>query len=113
MTGAVWIFLAALVVFAALVGVMPLRGGNGQHAHAGPGTVDVWRLREVIAAQQDIAEPEDIVWPDEDPDTGRHRMVNVDMLCHRIATAIVEHGGQGRRRFPLPMDVCYPPAALR
>ncbi|RCW37475.1 hypothetical protein DFQ14_1283 [Halopolyspora algeriensis] len=33
--------LAAVV---ALAGVLPLRGGSGQHAHAGPGTLTVWQL---------------------------------------------------------------------
>ncbi|MBB5154148.1 hypothetical protein [Saccharopolyspora phatthalungensis] len=100
-----WISVAALVVLAAL-GVMPLRGGTGQHAHAGPGTYSVWQLRENATRQMEIAaEPEIIVWPTEDPDRGRHHIRNIDRLCHRLAVAILEHGAV---RSPMPIDVCPP-----
>ncbi|MCI2418687.1 hypothetical protein MOQ72_14700 [Saccharopolyspora sp. K220] len=100
MTGVVWISVAAVLLVA--LGLFPLRGGNGQHAHAGPGTVSVWQLRESILAAQ---EQEAIVWPTEDPDRGRHHMRNVDMLCHRLATVILEHGAV---RSPIRLDVCPP-----
>ena len=35
---------SVVVVFAAVAGVLPLRSGHGQHAHAGPGAVTVWHL---------------------------------------------------------------------
>ncbi|MEV0698468.1 hypothetical protein AB0I53_11190 [Saccharopolyspora sp. NPDC050389] len=99
MIGAVWISVAALVVLAGL-GVMPLRGGTGQHAHSGPGTLSVWQLRQNAGE-----ESENIAWPAEDPDRGRHHMRNVDMLCHRLALAVLERGAA---RAPVPIDVRPP-----
>jgi hypothetical protein len=117
MIGAVWISVGVLVVLAGL-GVMPLRGGTGQHAHAGPGTLSVRQLCENAAAEPDtfagletfeesnaFAESEVVGWPTEDLDRGRHHVRNVDMLCHRLAVAILEHGVA---RVPVPVDVCPP-----
>lgn len=44
---------ATVALFALATAVLlafPLRSGNGEHAHAGPGTLTVHRLREVAAA---------------------------------------------------------------
>ena len=44
---------ATIALFALATAVLlafPLRSGNGEHAHAGPGTLTVHRLREVAAA---------------------------------------------------------------
>jgi hypothetical protein len=117
MIGAVWIFVGVLVVLAAL-GVMPLRGGTGEHAHAGPGTLSVWQLCEKAAAEPNtlaeaetfeeskaFAESEVVEWPTDDLDRGRHHIRNIDMLCHRLAVAILEHGAV---QAPVPVDVCPP-----
>ncbi|MGP4018476.1 hypothetical protein [Saccharopolyspora sp. 5N708] len=115
MTGVVWISVVAALLVA--LGFFPLRSGNGQHAHAGPGTVSVWQLRDSVAQERDAIAwaaqeretimwaAEEIAWPTEDPDRGRHHMRNVDMLCHRLALAILEHGVF---RATAPMDVCPP-----
>ncbi|MDA3647770.1 hypothetical protein LZ318_37060 [Saccharopolyspora indica] len=47
-------YFTIFVVSAAVLGILaltPIRGGNGQHAGAGPGTVMVWQLREALAAE--------------------------------------------------------------
>ena len=44
---------ATIALFALATAVLlafPLRSGNGEHAHAGPGTLTVHRLHEVVAA---------------------------------------------------------------
>lgn len=43
--------IGMLVLLGAAVPFLPLRGGNGDHAHAGPGTVTVHWLRELVTAQ--------------------------------------------------------------
>lgn len=68
-----------LAAVAALAGVLPLRGGGGQHAHAGPGTLTVWQLfaqgephrqgrgedRVLFpAALEPGSDPEEVVWPE-------------------------------------------------
>ncbi|QIZ35253.1 hypothetical protein [Saccharopolyspora sp. ASAGF58] len=40
--------IGALAAAAAFVAVFPLRGGNGQHAGAGPGVVSVWQIRDTV-----------------------------------------------------------------
>ncbi|MGW5648584.1 hypothetical protein ACWEV3_42410 [Saccharopolyspora sp. NPDC003752] len=80
--------LAAIGAFAAVAGVLaviPIRGGTGQHAGAGPGAVMVWQLTEALEAERSAAvsietadDPaeEEIRWPEE-PMTeyvGRHRL---------------------------------------
>ncbi|MDR7301868.1 hypothetical protein [Haloactinomyces albus] len=42
--GGISLGAGALVAAAALAGMLPWRGGAGQHAHAGPGTLTVWQL---------------------------------------------------------------------
>ncbi|TDD51375.1 hypothetical protein [Saccharopolyspora elongata] len=82
-------YLAVLGVFAAVAGVlavMPIRGGTGQHAGAGPGAVMVWQLTEALEAERsaavsietadDPAPEEEIRWPEEPVAeyVGRHRL---------------------------------------
>lgn len=40
------LMLAAVALVAVVAGVVPLRGGHGQHSHAGPGALSVWQLHE-------------------------------------------------------------------
>ncbi|MEU6270167.1 hypothetical protein [Saccharopolyspora shandongensis] len=81
-------YLAVLGAFAAVAGVlavMPIRGGTGQHAGAGPGAVMVWQLTEALEAERSAAvsietadDPpeEEIRWPEEPVAeyVGRHRL---------------------------------------
>ncbi|RKT83948.1 hypothetical protein SAMN05421805_11278 [Saccharopolyspora antimicrobica] len=74
--------LSVIAVLAAITALLPLRSGNGQHAHAGPGTVMVWQLVDAIAAETRHPEtplhqpPEPITWPPEQEEyTGRHRLI--------------------------------------
>ncbi len=60
-----------LCVFA-LLGclVLPFRDQHGEHAGAGPGATDVWRLREVLDAHafalpEGLAVPDELAWPDD------------------------------------------------
>lgn len=46
----VLVTLGIFTVIATLSAFLPLRNGNGQHAGAGPGAVDVWRVREYTNA---------------------------------------------------------------
>ncbi|MGI8308909.1 hypothetical protein [Saccharopolyspora hattusasensis] len=70
--------VAAVFVVAAL---LPLRSGNGQHAHAGPGAVMVWQLVDAISVATPHPEPparqppEPIEWPTEEY-VGRHRLAS-------------------------------------
>lgn len=75
--------LSAIALLAAIIALLPLRSGNGQHAHAGPGTVMVWQLVDAIAAETRPPEtplhqpPEPIAWPPEQEEyTGRHRLLS-------------------------------------
>ncbi len=101
-----------LVGTVVLAGVLPLRGGHGQHAHAGPGTVGVWQLCALARSERERKavlpewepDPEEIVWPEHDWPTedqghryvGRHRRIEVDL-----------------RWRPAEMPVLLAPAALR
>ncbi|MDR7301783.1 hypothetical protein [Haloactinomyces albus] len=40
----VWSVMALVAAIALGASVLPLRGGHGQHAHAGVGALDVWQL---------------------------------------------------------------------
>lgn len=51
------IAVAALFVTTVFLLTFPLRGGNGQHAGAGPGALTVWALRESLTAPS-IRHPE-------------------------------------------------------
>ncbi|MDR7301950.1 hypothetical protein [Haloactinomyces albus] len=88
--------LGAVAVLTAVAGVIPLRGGHGQHADAGPGALSVWQLHEpagpefesplrhdarardvraeirLPAARPTVREPdpEEIDWPDGDWSNG-------------------------------------------
>ncbi|MEV0082524.1 hypothetical protein [Saccharopolyspora sp. NPDC050642] len=42
--------IGLLAAAAALVAAFPLRGGNGQHAGAGLGSVSVWQIRDTMQA---------------------------------------------------------------
>lgn len=44
---------SVVVVFAAVAGVLPLRSGHGQHAHAGPGAMTVWHLYDNATLRPD------------------------------------------------------------
>ncbi|MBF6510995.1 hypothetical protein IU422_25025 [Nocardia farcinica] len=75
--------LIAIAVLVAIVALLPLRSGNGQHAHAGPGAVMVWQLVDAIAAEARKPEspphqpPEPIAWPPEEEEyAGRHRLLS-------------------------------------
>lgn len=104
----VWMPLAALIVLAAL-GAMPLRGGAGQHAHAGPGALTVWQLRENAyqETEPEALEPEEITWPTTDTDQalaqGKHHIRSIDPLRHRLAMAVLECGAT---RSLLRVDAC-------
>ncbi|MEV6232209.1 hypothetical protein AB0L88_30550 [Saccharopolyspora shandongensis] len=84
-------YLAVLGAFAVVAGalaVMPIRGGTGQHAGAGPGAVMVWQLSEALEAERaariaavsvetaDDPLEEEIRWPEEPVAeyVGRHRL---------------------------------------
>lgn len=67
---------AVTLVLVALLSVLPLRGGHGRHAHAGPGALNVWQLSDtrISHSTQDAApepdrETEEIVWPSFLPDS--------------------------------------------
>lgn len=86
---------AALLIVLALL--LPLRGGTGEHAHAGPGTVTVDRLRAspptrapaVSAWAIDTVPDEEIVWPTDEPEhVGKHRLRTDEWFCHRLATLL-------------------------
>ncbi|MEV6229409.1 hypothetical protein AB0L88_16225 [Saccharopolyspora shandongensis] len=74
-------FLGVVVAVSVVAALLPLRGGHGQHANAGPGSVMVWQLIDVIAAETRHPEPparqppEPIDWPTEEY-IGRHRLVS-------------------------------------
>ncbi|MFR9729066.1 hypothetical protein ACL03H_07550 [Saccharopolyspora sp. MS10] len=90
MIGAEALAVAVLVLAVGLGAVallLPLRGGVGEHAHAGPGALTVPRSRAAL----DLGGPpdEEIVWPEEEPErTGRHRLHVDDEFCHRLATLL-------------------------
>lgn len=87
------VLVGVLSMIALLVAMFPTSGGHGQHADPGPGAMDVWRLRETLAAERDSAtdhrmrtDPdteEIIIWPETDPDAtdyiGRHRPPQIDI----------------------------------
>ncbi|MBB5155051.1 hypothetical protein [Saccharopolyspora phatthalungensis] len=47
-------FLAVIAGFAVMAGLfaIPIRGGTGQHAGAGPGAVLVWQLSAALEAER-------------------------------------------------------------
>ncbi len=61
-----WLTLGAVVLLATVSAVLPLRGGHGQHAHAGPGTrtVDQLRGERVVLA---LSPPERSTRPPNEP----------------------------------------------
>lgn len=79
--GNVLAFLGAVAVVFAITALLPLRGGHGQHANAGPGAVLVWQLVDGNAAETRHPEPparqppEPIDWPTEEY-VGRHRLAS-------------------------------------
>ncbi|WP_190821134.1 hypothetical protein [Saccharopolyspora pogona] len=46
--------IGAFVVVAGVLAVIPIRGGTGQHAGAGPGAVMVWQLSEALEAERKV-----------------------------------------------------------
>ncbi|GAB2652953.1 hypothetical protein GCM10027271_08980 [Saccharopolyspora gloriosae] len=98
--------IAALVVAALLIApalLLPLRGGTGEHAHAGPGTVTVDRLRTApppptAAAAIDVVPDEEIAWPVDEPEhVGKHRLRTEEWACHRLATLLALRAHHERR----------------
>ena len=86
--------IAALAV--AALALFPLRGGKGQHAHAGPGATTVQHLLV-----------EEIEWPtvDQDDYVGRHRLRRTDMFAHRLEWALLEWAGGPLRRPEPPQGI--------
>lgn len=99
MSGQVGVFAAGAVLLVAMAMLFPLRGGAGEHAHAGPGTVTVDRLRASLTARAvavapiDAVPDEEIIWPshDEPEHVGRHRLRTDEWFCHRLATMLALH----------------------
>lgn len=50
------IFLVSATA-AGILALTPIRSGHGQHAHAGPGTVMVWQLRNALATEPKPSTP--------------------------------------------------------
>lgn len=93
--------IGAFIVAAGVLAFVPIRGGTGQHAGAGPGAVMVWQLSEALEAERNVRlaspriptvsietveepPPEDVIrWPEEEirwpaepvaEYVGRHRL---------------------------------------
>ncbi|MFB9568013.1 hypothetical protein [Saccharopolyspora hordei] len=98
-------YLALFLVSSAVLGVLvvPIRGGNGQHAGAGPGTVMVWQLRDAITAERaSSAIPGGIARPRStgvaDQDARREPPAEEYVGRHRLAWDVDEHS-------PCPVDL--------
>jgi hypothetical protein len=74
-------FLGLVVAVSVMAALLPLRGGHGQHANAGPGSVPVRQLFDAITTDTRHPEPpvrqppEPIDWPT-DEYVGRHRLAS-------------------------------------
>ncbi len=65
-----WFALGAAMLFPCVL-VLPLRGGHGQHAHAGPGALTLDHLtRTLDRADRGGYRIEEITWPPAFPDSG-------------------------------------------
>ncbi|WP_190820288.1 hypothetical protein [Saccharopolyspora pogona] len=79
--GSLLVFLGVVAAVLVVAALLPLRGGNGQHADAGPGAVMVWQLVDAISVATPHPEPparqppEPIEWPTEEY-VGRHRLAS-------------------------------------
>ncbi|GAA4611178.1 hypothetical protein GCM10023108_02320 [Saccharopolyspora hordei] len=105
---------AGLLAAAVLVAVFPLRGGHGQHAGAGPGTLTVRQVREAVRPDPvdvfaTMTEQECQAYLDErtrrklaavpPPYVGKHRLAIEDLVDEfhpRVAVAlhprVLQHG---------------------
>ena len=87
-SAAVVALIGVVACLSVVSAVLPLRGGNGQHAHAGPGAVSVWQISQAVAAEHHH----------EDDYAGKHRRLEYD--------AIVQPLLNGRVAFDLSTFPC-------
>ncbi|MEV0696437.1 hypothetical protein AB0I53_00750 [Saccharopolyspora sp. NPDC050389] len=103
--------IGLLAAAAAFVAVFPLRGGNGQHAGAGLGSVSVWQMRDTMQAAA-TRQPE-----------VRERTVFEDMVAERCRAYLAErhrtlaaetppYVGKHRLAIEDLVDEIYPPAII-
>lgn len=71
---AVVALVGAVACLSAVSAVLPLRGGNGQHAHAGPGAVSVWQISQAVAAERH----------NKDDYAGKHRRLEYDAIVQPL-----------------------------
>ncbi|GAA2820270.1 hypothetical protein [Saccharopolyspora taberi] len=92
---------AAAITLITGLALLPLRGGRGRHAHAGPGTLTVQNLRD-----------QEIEWPrvDWDDYVGRHRLRRHDMFVHRLEWALMEWAESRPESLRTPCGGFPPPA---
>ncbi|MBA8827562.1 hypothetical protein FHX42_004958 [Saccharopolyspora lacisalsi] len=125
----VWLPLGALLAAPFLL-LVPVRGGNGQHAHAGPGTLTVnqlqnaaipqgertvWALTPPKRSVHSETEPddEDIAWPPEpehewdEPDP-----TPLERNLHQLLHPPAEEPYVGRHRLNEPGETYPPPPRL-
>ncbi|MBA8825775.1 hypothetical protein FHX42_003141 [Saccharopolyspora lacisalsi] len=120
----VWLTLGVLLAAPFLLLLLvPVRGGNGHHAHAGPGTLTVVQLHRTIRGHpHDFGEnrdPDDeiIVWPSEDhPEPGWDEAgwiepdpTPLERDLQRLLTPPVEDTYVGRHRLGEPGEM-HPPS---
>ena len=109
-----WLTLGALLAVPFLL-LLPVRGGTGQHAHAGPGTLTVAQLSAVTHRP---SEPDDadIVWPPEpgwpEPGWDEPEPTPVERDLHRLLNPPAEEPYTGRHRRNEPGETYPPPPGL-
>ncbi len=93
--------VAILVLFR----VLPLRGGNGQHAGAGPGALTVWQLR-AAASRHEVAHgnaPFDAAR--RDTPVGHIGFSRAERALREILDPVPDDGYVGRHRLSEPVEV--------
>ncbi len=119
-----WLTLGALLAVPFLL-LLPVRGGTGQHAHAGPGTLTVAQLHHTIGRHphnfRENCDPDDadIVWPPEpepewtEPGWDEPELTQVERDLHRLLNPPAEEPYTGRHRRNEPGETYPPPPGLR
>ncbi|MBA8827219.1 hypothetical protein FHX42_004603 [Saccharopolyspora lacisalsi] len=107
----IWLTLGALLAAPFLL-LVPVHGGNGQHAHAGPGTLTVAQLSAI--AHRPEPDDADIVWPPEPkPGWDEPELTPVERDLHRLLHPPAVESYTGRHRLNEPGEMYSPPPGLR